>query len=355
MTDFTLDVRDPLVTKHVSVSGGSDSLYIYSKLVPQRGFNVSKVVDGFTTLWVKTDTPLESLTIYRLGNLPVVLLLQLSNLALHFEYKDFSWHSISEEVYQNKLNLDLHRHNFGNFVFDLNKRDLKDVIILSLHDDPYLTTHFKPELGKTCTLLKDGSQVLWEAKNSKTPWSAGDFGHQVKNGDVKGSPRSVGDKCLEFSTHDLNGASKYLRLTALESGSLVQNFFEKVEDQWVPLGLHAYFERRAPKDPQVTTIDVSSKEHPRVFFLQGKPLGLAYNVYFSSLLGRVAKVVDGGHVLWEAKGDEKCIHVTLTHDGIHSHLLFMHPSGLTDLYFENKDGEWKAIDSLPDNLKVLHN
>lgn len=347
MADLILDVRDPLVTKHVSVSGGSDGLYIYSKLVPQIGFNLTKVIDGFTTLWERNEDHLDSLTIHRLGNLPVVLLLQFSETSLYFEYKDFSWKKITKDIYNDKLHLDLHRHNFGSFAFDLKKRDLKDVVILSLHDDPYLTTHFKPELGKTCKLLKDGTQILWEAKTSQGTCQLPTTPNI--NGDV-----NTCDKCLEFSTHDLNGISKYLRLTALESGRLAQKFFENHYGVWIPISLNTYFDKRAPKNPQSGIIDLSTKEHPRVFFLQGKPLGLLYDVFFSSLLGKVVKVVDGDTLLWEAKRGERCLHVTLTHDGTHSHLLYMNYSGLKDLYFEkDAEGEWKVIANLPDKFKVI--
>ncbi|AFZ79501.1 hypothetical protein BEWA_023500 [Theileria equi strain WA] len=327
MTELTFDVSAPPVAGYYLLTGGSDGIYLFFKFSPRPGFSVVKVTHGISTLWESEDT-LISVTIHRLGNLPVGLAIQLSDSALYFCYENFFWHPIGEEVYREKLRLDIHRCNFGKFGLDLSNVDTQDVTTVPVHDGTFLTTLFKPKRGNILISVRDGSQILWQAKGN-------------------------GDKCLLASSHEVDRTPKFVRLALLESNLFAQRFFEKVDRRWVSISLHAYFAKRAPKDAQVTTVDLSTIEHSRVFMFKGVNLGLPYDVFFSSFLGKVVKIIDSGETLWEAKGGEKVIYAAVDHEKSHAHLTLLNSYGSSELCFEKRSGTWEAVEDIPGKFKIL--
>ncbi|AFZ79625.1 82-kilodalton protein [Theileria equi strain WA] len=328
MHDLVFDVSAPFDAQHFVFSGRDDGLYILLKLVPKPGYHLVKVVDGLTVLWEKGKEPLEFLVLHKLGNLPAFLFLKLSDSGRYFEFRNLTWSEINEVEYKEKLTLDLDRHNLEGVDFDLSHINPKDVTVIKLLDGSLVNHSFFPEVKKAFVTVRDGDNLLWKAAKD-------------------------GDKCLLVSFHEAEGSPKFLRLALLESNTFAQKFFENVSGKWISMTIHAYFEKRAPKDPQIAVLDLSVNHNLHVGQFVGSVHGVPYDVFFSSILGKVVKVVDGNDVLWEGKGGEKCVLASLSHDLTHVHLLVLLKSGQADLYFEKKNGEWNAVfDGFPNKFKV---
>ncbi|EKX72796.1 conserved hypothetical protein [Theileria equi strain WA] len=328
MTDLVFNILAPPVAEHYLLTGGSDGIYLFFKFSPKPGFNVVKIMNGTTVVWEYRSRSLLSLTIHRLGNLPVALYLRLSDAEMCYAYTNFMWHSISEEVYREKLRLDVYKCNFGKFGLNLAEVDSQDVTTVPVHDGTFLTTLFKPKRGNVLISVRDGDQLIWQSERD-------------------------GDRCLLVSSHEVDEVPKYMRLALLESNLFAQRFFEKVDGKWVAITLHAYFSKRAPKDAQVTTVDLSKSEYTHVFLFNGINMGLPYDLFFSSFLGKVVKVVDGGVTLWEGKEGEKVIYAAVDHGKVHLHLTILNPSGSSELCFEKRDGRWEVVADLPSQFKVI--
>ncbi|EKX72659.1 hypothetical protein BEWA_012180 [Theileria equi strain WA] len=175
------------------------------------------------------------------------LFLKLSNEALYFEFKGLSWNAIGEPVYKEKLTLGLDRHNFEGVDFDLSHINPKNAMVIKILDGSFVNHSFFPEVKKAFVTV-------------------------------------------------------LLRVMLVVSGVFAHKFFERVDGKWVPCTLKGYFDKRAPKDTHLTVLDFSASEHPFIILFGGVKLGLPYDVFLSSVLGKVVKVVDGNEVLWEGKG-----------------------------------------------------
>ncbi|AFZ80967.1 hypothetical protein BEWA_003750 [Theileria equi strain WA] len=329
MVGITFDVLAPSDPSHFLLSGGFDGVYLFLKHTPKPGFEVVKVTHGVHVLW-EAGASLLSLTLHKLGNLPVALLLHLDGSDLFFVFENLEWKGVTKVAYENKLHGHHNHFNPEELVLDFAHADPDKVVSVPFKYGHNLSTTFVPGLGVVFVGVKEGDDVLWKA------------GH-------------AGDKCLHLSVHALNGVSDFARLSLVESGHALEKCFEKVGGKWTPLGFKGYLDKRAPAEPFLTSVDLSAKEPGHhVLLYKGGHHGLPFDVFLCSVLASVFKVVDGDQVLWEARGGERGLHVTLAHDGFHAHLLVLTPDGLKEHGFVKKNGKWVAADGgFPVHLKLL--
>ncbi|EKX73048.1 hypothetical protein BEWA_016090 [Theileria equi strain WA] len=330
MVGVTFDVLSTPDSGHYSFSGGFDGVYLFIKYTPKPGFEVVKVTHGVHVLW-EAGASLLSLTLHKLGNLPVALLLHFDGSDLFFVFENLEWKSVPKADYENKLHG--HHHNLDpeELVLDFAHVDPEKAVSLPVKYGQYLVNTYIPGLGVVFVGVKEGDDVLWKA------------GH-------------AGDKCLHAAVHALNGVPEFARLALVESGHALEKHFKKVDGKWAPITLKAYHEQRAPKEPSAASVDLSSDKHDHVFCCKGAPYGLPFDAFIASLLAKITKVVDGGVTLWEAKEGERGLHVTLAHDGLHANLVVLTPDGVKEHGFVKKDGKWVSADgNFPTHLKLLVN
>ncbi|AFZ79931.1 hypothetical protein BEWA_027800 [Theileria equi strain WA] len=105
MTGVPFDVLAPFDHEHFDAVNGTDEIYTFVTVTAKSGFHVSKVTHGVHVLWEEGGEPLKSLTLHKLGDLPVALLLDLSGIVLYFLFVDLAWKKVSREEYENKIHI----------------------------------------------------------------------------------------------------------------------------------------------------------------------------------------------------------------------------------------------------------
>lgn len=254
----------------------------------------------------------------------------------HFWKNDGTWSAVDKNVFDKELNKALAVVLSFDHPLTL---DLANVDETKFHkntsqDDKWLVYNLSPFNGHSATRVVNGPTDLWAADGSA-------FAYYV----------------LFFSSS--NG--KLLRLHVVDDKRFAHKVRHLKDGVWKDTNTKTYFEVIGTSKSGAHTLDVTPGKNVEnnhdVSFVKGKPFGVDYDLFTTSMHHNFDKVVFGGETLYDRKGkEEHCSHVAV-HDGVDKkavHVLVVTKDGSRSLFFLGKDKlESVKEEDFPKEFKVV--